>query len=91
MDISPLLKALEWHLTAQVARDTMRFVEQLYKSIVINSHFNPGGENNSAYLSNLKYADCGRRVEQVIRRSQFSYVVNAGARRCTISCDIVVK
>jgi hypothetical protein len=43
VDVSPLLKALEWHLTAQVARDTMQFVEQLHKPIVINGHFNPGG------------------------------------------------
>jgi hypothetical protein len=44
VDIFPLLKALEWHLTAQVARDTMQFVEQLYNPIVINSHFDPGRE-----------------------------------------------
>ena len=39
VDVSPLLKALEWYLTAQVARDTMQFVKQLYESIVINGPF----------------------------------------------------
>jgi hypothetical protein len=89
--IPPLLKALEWHLTAQIARDTIQFVEQLYESIVVNSHFDPGREKSSAYLCNLKYTDHGRRVEQVIRRPQLSYVVNAGSRLNPISCDIVVK